>query len=104
MKVNIQSVHFDADKKLIAFIENKINKLQARFEEIVSCEVILKLDKSNSAENKIAEIKLHIKGTDLFAKKNSSNFEEAIEHALDALKHQLDKQKEKNNPKRINGF
>ena len=104
MKINIQSLHFDADKKLLEFIETKVKKLHARFEDIVSCEVILKLDKSNPAENKVSEIKIHIKGVDIFAKKNSNSFEEATELSLDAIKHQLDKYKEKNSPKKGQSF
>ena len=101
MRINIQSVHFDADKKLIEFIETKVQKMQSRYEDLISCEVILKLDKSNPAENKISEIKFHVKGVDMFAKKNSNSFEDATELSLEAIRHQLDKYKEKNNPKKI---
>ena len=69
MKINTQSVHFDADKKLLTFIDEKVNKLSTYYENIVAADVILRLDKSNTNSNKIAEIKLHVKGVDLFAKK-----------------------------------
>ena len=56
MTVKIQSVHFDADKKLLAFVEERVDKLTHFYDGIIKSEVILKLDKGDAAENKIAEI------------------------------------------------
>ncbi len=95
MTTNIQSVHFDADQKLISFIEEKINKLTHFYENIVGCDVILRLDKSANNENKIAEVKLRVKGQELFAKKQCASFEEATDTAVAALKTQVKKHKEK---------
>ncbi len=95
MTVKIQSVHFDADKKLLAFVEERVDKLTHYYDGIIKSEVILKLDKGDSAENKIAEIKLHIAGNDLFAKKQCKSFEEAVDTSIDALKAQVKKHKEK---------
>ncbi len=95
MTVQIQSVHFDADKKLLAFVEERVDKLTHFYDGILTSEVILKLDKSSDAENKIAEIKLHIAGNDLFAKKQCKSFEEAVDMSIEALKAQVKKHKEK---------
>lgn len=95
MNVNIQSLHFDADQKLLSFINDKIEKLNHFHDSITGTHVILKLDKSSSSDNKVAEIKLHIPGNDLFAKRQCTTFEEAADTALDALKKQLKKHKEK---------
>lgn len=95
MKIQIQSIHFDADKKLISFIEEKVEKLTTFHDAIITAEVILKLDKSSDAENKIAEIKLNTKGHEMFAKKQCKTFEEAIDSSVDALKTQIKKHKEK---------
>lgn len=95
MKPTIQSVRFDADKKLILFIEERVEKLNTYFEGIIGSEVILKLEKSDDNSNKVAEIKLKISGSELFAKKQCSTFEEAVDEAIDALRTQLKKQKEK---------
>ena len=94
MKVNITSVHFKADKKLEDFIEKKVNKLSITNEDVLGTEVRLKLDNSESRENKIAEIKISIKGQHLFAKKQSKTFEEATDTAVEALRRQLIKHKE----------
>lgn len=95
MTPKIQSVHFDADKKLIGFINEKVSKLDQFHDGIVGTDVILRLEKSADQNNKTAEIKLHIKGNQLFAKKQCTTFEEAIDTAVAALKTQLVKHKEK---------
>jgi putative sigma-54 modulation protein len=95
MKINISAVHFKADKKLEVFIQEKVEKLVSMSDKVLSTEVILKIDSKESVENKIAEIRLIIKGNDLFAKKQCKSFEEATDIAVDALKKQLTKYKEK---------
>ncbi|NQU31833.1 MAG: ribosome-associated translation inhibitor RaiA [Bacteroidetes bacterium] len=93
MKVSINSVHFKADNKLEQFIEKKVGKLSGLYEEVIGSEITLKLDKAETKENKIAEIRVQIPGYDLFAKKQSNTFEEATDTAVDALKKQLEKHK-----------
>lgn len=95
MNVEIQAIQFDADEKLVKFIEGRVNKLMQYFDNIVGSEVFLKLDKSDSRENKIVEIKLAIPGKDLFASKQSSSFEEATDVVVEALRKQVMKHKEK---------
>ncbi|PLX08968.1 MAG: ribosomal subunit interface protein [Marinilabiliales bacterium] len=96
MNIKIQSVKFDADKKLIDYIEAKVGKLSQVADDILGAEVILKLDKSNSNDNKIAEIRIDIPhGTDIFAKKQSKSFEESVDNVAVALRRQLKKFKEK---------
>ena len=95
MKVNINSVHFKADKKLITFIENKVDKLSNYYDGIIGSDVSLKVSNQNDRENKITEIPLIIKGYDMFASKQSNSFEESTDLAVDALKKQLTKHKEK---------
>lgn len=93
MQLQIQSVHFNADRKLEIFIEDKLSKLNNRYDQIIGSDVILRLEKSDTRDNKIAEIKLKIPGNDLFAKKQSKTFEEATDLAIDALKRQISKRK-----------
>ena len=95
MTVKIQSVHFDADKKLLEFVQEKVDKLTQFYDGIINSDVTLRLDKSSDTENKIAEIRVHIPGNDLFAKKQCKSFEEAIDTSLDALRTQVKKHKEK---------
>ena len=95
MKVNIQSVHFNADKKLLDFIELKLQKLATHYDKIIESEVTLRLDNASNNENKIVEIRLHVPGNDLFAKRQCATFEEAVDESIDALRNQMSKHKEK---------
>ena len=95
MTLKIQSVHFDADKKLLEFIQGRIDKLTQLHDGIIRSDVTLRIDKSSAADNKIAEIRVHIAGNDLFAKKQCKSFEEAVDVSIDALKTQVKKRKEK---------
>ena len=95
MTTNIQSLHFDADRKLLDFVNEKVNKLTVFYDGFISSDVILRLDKSSNSENKVAEIILHTKGQDLFSKKQSASFEESIDLVCEALKTQIKKYKEK---------
>jgi putative sigma-54 modulation protein len=95
MKTNIQSVHFNADKKLIEFINEKVNKLTQFHDGIIGSEVILRLEKADNNANKVAEVKLQLSGNPLFAKKQCPTFEEAVDTAIDALRTQIKKHKEK---------
>ena len=95
MNITIQSVRFTASEQLEQFIQQKVNKLDQFYDGIVTAVIILKLDKSDSAENKVAEISLNIPGGELFAKKQTKTFEEAVDLSVDALRKQLIKWKEK---------
>ena len=95
MKVMINSVHFKADQKLEDFITQKVEKLCAKYSEVISAEVTLKLDNTDTPENKIADVRLVLRGDDLYASKQSKSFEESSDACIDALKKQLEKYKGK---------
>ena len=96
MKVMINSVHFKADQQLEDFITQKVEKLCAKYSEVISAEATLKLDNTDTPENKIADIRLILRGDDLYASKQSKSFEESVDACIDALKKQLEKYKGKN--------
>ena len=95
MNIQIHSIHFDADKKLIDLINKKVTKLNQFFDAIIGSEVYLKIDKASTSENKVVEIKLNVPGNDLFVKRQCETFEEATDECTDALRQQLKKRKEK---------
>jgi len=97
MKVSINSVQFKADTDLKDFIQERISKLAGIYNGVIGSDVILKVDNSEKEENKIVEIKILVKGSHLFAKKQSKSFEEATDSAVEALRKQLVKYKEKLN-------
>tara|TARA_R110002072_G_scaffold302811_1_gene488908 strand:- start:263 stop:568 length:306 start_codon:yes stop_codon:yes gene_type:complete len=95
VKLNVRSVNFDADIKLVDFIQARINKLTQFFDQIIEADVYLKVDNNHEVENKTAEIRLYIPGNDLFAKKTAKNFEAASDEVVEALRRQAKKRKEK---------
>ena len=96
MKLDIQSIHFDADQKLLDFIQKKCDKLETFFDRITHGEVFLRLEKGdNTRDNKVVEIRLHIPGTTLFASEQNTSFEAAADEAAEALRIQITKAKEK---------
>jgi len=95
MKITVQAIHFTADSKLVDFIQKKANKLDQFYDQIISGEVYLKLEKVENEANKISEIKLLIPGSQLFAKEQCKTFEEATDLAIESLRKQIDKHKQK---------
>ena len=95
MKIMINAIKFDADRKLILFVQNKVKKLTKFFDDILGAEVFLKLENAQDADNKVVEIKIEIPGGSLFSSKQSKSFEESTDLAVDALRLQLIKHKEK---------
>jgi putative sigma-54 modulation protein len=96
MNVNIQTVHFDADDKLVDYVSKKVQKLSTFHDKIVKVDVYLKLDNVvHTIKDKVAEIRVHIPGHDLFVKSSSKSFEESFENALDSITNQIKRKKEK---------
>ena len=95
MNVKIQSIKFDADKKLIDFTNNKLGKLQKFYDAIIGAEVFLKLENTPDLDNKIVEVKLLIPGNDLFVQRQAKKFEEGLDECVEVLKRQVTKHKEK---------
>jgi putative sigma-54 modulation protein len=103
MKLHMHSVHFNADQKLLDFIQTKLNKLDQFYDRIIDGEVYLRLDKGESSKimKKCLEVKINVPGTSLFVKEEASTFEEATDIAIEALKAQLKKFKSKANEKSV---
>jgi putative sigma-54 modulation protein len=104
MILRIHSVHFDADQKLLDYVQKKVDKLDTFYDRIIDGEVILRLEKShlNKKEvfgNKTVELKVNIPGQQLFAKESSVSFEAAIDEVVEQMSRQLIKQKGKRNKK-----
>jgi len=96
MNVKIQTVHFDADVKLIDYVSKKLQKLQTFHDRIIKVDVFLKLDNVvHTIKDKIAEIKVHVPRQNLFVKASSKSFEESFDCALESLVNQIKRKKEK---------
>lgn len=95
MDIKVHSIRFDADKKLLEFINSKLRKLNQFYIDILGAEVFLRLDRSQDLENKVVEIRLTLPGSELFAKKQSKTFEESTDLCVEALRRQIMKHKTK---------
>ena len=95
MKVNLNAVNFTVDRKLVDFIQERMDKLEKYYDKIVSSDVFLKVEKTSDKENKIVEVKLHVPGDDFIVKKQCKTFEEAVEMTAESLERLLVKRKEK---------
>lgn len=93
MKVIIQTPDFTATAALIEFVESNVSKLSLLSDKVLEGRVFLKLDKSDTKENKICELKLVIPGQDLFASRQSNTFEEAVTQSIEAIRHQVERWK-----------
>jgi|SRR6478752_4375328 putative sigma-54 modulation protein len=96
MNVQIQTVHFDADEKLLEHVQKRLDKLKTFHDKITGVEVYLKLGNlSQKVKDKVAEIRVSIPKRSLFAKHESKVFEESFDEAFDSLVSQIKKTKEK---------
>lgn len=95
MKVNAQSVNFNADGKLIDFMHKRMAKMETFYDQVISSDVYLKVQNTSAKENKIVEIKLNIPKDNFVVKKQCRSFEEAIDTACTSLERRLVKYKQK---------
>ncbi|AZQ57561.1 ribosome-associated translation inhibitor RaiA [Maribacter sp. MJ134] len=95
MKVNTQSVNFNADVKLINFLQNRLDKLETFYDKVISSDVYLKVENTSAKENKVVEIKLNIPRDKYMVKKQCKSFEEAVDSACNSLERKLIKRKQK---------
>lgn len=95
MKVFVQSVNFNADKELVVFVESKISGLEKYYDKVVDSEVFLKVQQTSEKENKVVEVKINVPGNEFIVKKACKTFEQGVSLAIDSLKRQLNRRKEK---------
>lgn len=101
MEINIQSLHFTPHDELSEFVHKRVEKLAKLNKQILTSNVILKIDKSKKFSNKVCEVRLIVPGNDMFAKKQRKSFEEAILEVVNALERQLRKKKTQYKNKRL---
>ncbi|MDX1470422.1 MAG: HPF/RaiA family ribosome-associated protein [Flavobacteriaceae bacterium] len=95
MKVDTQSVNFQADQKLINFIQKRMEKLETYYDKVIQSNVYLKVDNTSAKENKIFEARVKVPGDSFVVKKQCKTFEEGADTAISSLARKLKKRKEK---------
>jgi len=99
MNIQVHSIHFDADAKLVSFIREKLGKLNQFHDGILGTEVFLRLEHDgDKREGKVVEIRLTVPGREHFAKRQGHTFEEAATGAVEALRSQVERAKERARP------
>ena len=93
MEIRVQSIKFDADQKLLEFVEKKLSKLPKFNDEITDVEVALSLLPDH--ENKNVKIRVHTPGRTIVVEKNAKTFEDAVVDCADILKEKIVRAKEK---------
>ena len=93
MNTSINPVKFKTDEKLEKYINDKVAKLDRMIDNAVKCEVTLKLEKPETDNNKIVDMRLYVPGKDLFVTKQANTFEEAVSQCVDTIKVQIEKYK-----------
>src|SRR5690349_20071766 len=94
MNVNIQTIRFDADSRLVEYINRKLEKLNTFHDRIIMVSVFLKLDNVvHNIKDKIAEIRIHVPRYEFFVKSTSKSFEESFDDAFNSI---VNKKKNKN--------
>lgn len=97
MKLQMQAIQFKADEQLLELIQKKVDKLETFYDNFIDGEVTLKVEKDEVRENKSLQIKLNYKGGNLFAKENAKTFEVGLDKAVEGLRRQVRKLKDKQN-------
>lgn len=95
MKVNVHAVNFNVDRKLIGYVQEKLDKLDKYYDRVVCSDVFFKLDNTSAKINKIAELKVSVPGDEFVVKKQCKTFEEAVMLAADSMERLLVKRKQK---------
>jgi putative sigma-54 modulation protein len=96
MTVDIQTVRFDADSKLLDHVNQKLQKLTNFHDRIVRVEVFLKLDNVvHTIKDKVAEIRVKVPRHEFFVKQTTKSFEESFDAALDSMLNQMRRTKER---------
>ena len=96
MNVNIQTVHFNADDKLVDYVSRKLSKLSTFHDRRLKVDVFLKLDNVvHTIKDKVAEIRIHVPRHEFFVKSSSKSFEESFDCAMESIVTQIKRKKQK---------
>ena len=93
MEIRIQSIKFNADQKLLDFVEKKFSKFEKFYDAITGVDVALSLLPDH--DNKNVKVQVNVPGSTIVVEKNAKTFEDAVVDCADIIKEKLVKAKEK---------
>ncbi|MGI0106345.1 HPF/RaiA family ribosome-associated protein [Salinimicrobium sp. WS361] len=93
MKTNIQFVHADTKLSAEQLVQRKLDKLENKYDWIISADVMFREEKSTNGNGKTCAIELSLPGPKIHASSNSDSFEAAAAETVKDLEKQLQKRK-----------
>ena len=93
MEIRVKSLKFDADQKLLDYVEKKVSKLSRFCDHLDEVDVTLSL--LNEPDNKEVKIQTRVYGQDLLIERSASTFEDAVSEVFDLMKEKIVRTKEK---------
>ncbi|SRX73787.1 ribosome hibernation-promoting factor, HPF/YfiA family [Aequorivita antarctica] len=98
MNINFEYHEVAASPRLEAFVAEKLNKLESKYDAIVSADVYFKKENTTNPEiGKICSVRLGMPGPTIFAETSTASFEASVAKVITELRSQLQKRKEKLN-------
>ncbi|WP_026449869.1 ribosome hibernation-promoting factor, HPF/YfiA family [Aequorivita capsosiphonis] len=96
MKINFEYHEVAGSQRLEAFVTERLNKLETKYDSIIGGDVYFKKQNSTNPElGKICSVRLSIPGSTIFAESSSASFEASVAKVITELRTQLQKRKEK---------
>ena len=93
MEIRVKSLKFDADQKLLDYVEKKVSKLSRFCDHLDEVDVTLSL--LNEPDNKEVKLQTRAYGQDLLIERSASTFEDAVTEVVDLMKEKIVRTKEK---------
>jgi putative sigma-54 modulation protein len=96
MKINFEYHEVAASQRLEDFVTERLNKIETKYDSIISGDVYFKKENSSNPEiGKICSVRLSMPGTTIFAESSTASFEASVAKVTTELRSQLQKRKEK---------
>ena len=93
MKTNIQFVHSETKSSAEQLVQRKLDKLENKYDWVISADVMFKEENSTSGKGKICAIELSLPGPRIHASSNEDSFEAAAAESVRDIEKQLKKRK-----------
>jgi len=91
MQINITGHHMDITPALRSYVENKLERIERHFDNLIKIHVILSVEK----ERQKAEATIQVNRGNVFADEEHEDMYAAIDGLIDKLDRQIKKHKEK---------
>lgn len=96
MNINFEYHDVTGSTRLESFAAEKLNKLESKYDFIISADVYFKKENSSNPENgKVCNVRLSLSGPSIFAETSTASLEASVAKVVDELATQLEKRKSK---------